>query len=135
MLIVHFVGIAMTAGVGFSQIFLKMARSKTSDEEKNKLFLHSLNLVKMAEIGLGLLLISGGYLMTPYWKEMGHMPLLSAKLGLVCLLIVVLVIVIIKSKKALKNPTQDFSSKIEPFGILTFLIVITNIVLAVMSFH
>jgi hypothetical protein len=54
----------------------------------------------MGHIGLGLLIVSGLYLITPYWKMLGSMPLLIAKLVLVVALTTLIGMITIRSKQA-----------------------------------
>ena len=68
MLFIHFIGLAMRLGTSFAHIFLNIATSKMTKEEATKFHIHSFALSKMGHIGLALLIISGLYLMTPYWN-------------------------------------------------------------------
>ena len=67
MLVVHLVGLIMGVGTSFSFIFLGIAGSKLEKEERLKFALNTFPLARMGHIGLTLLIISGGYLMTPFW--------------------------------------------------------------------
>ena len=106
MLIIHFLGLALAIGNSFSQFFLGLARKKMSEEESKDLFKKTLYLNYMGKLGLTLLFISGGYLMTPYWGALTSMPLLMTKLILFLVLSGLIVIASVKAKK-IKNGTEQ----------------------------
>lgn len=83
MLILHFIGLTMGLGTGFAHGFLGIAASKMSPDEATRFRMHSLVLSRMGHIGLALLIVSGLYLITPYWAMLPHSPLLITKLSLV----------------------------------------------------
>ena len=93
MLILHFIGLAMGLGVAFANLFLGIAAKKMAPEEVIPFRMKTMALARMGHIGLALLLISGFYLITPFWKTLGTMPTLIAKL----VGVVILVILIIRS--------------------------------------
>ena len=131
MLIVHFIGLAMGIGTSFAFMFLNIASAKLEKGEALKFGINSLVLSRMGHIGLALLIISGGYLMTPYWSVLSTMPFLMAKLGLVLVLILLVVILSIYAKKAKKGDAETHLKKIEPLGKISLLVGLTIIVLAV----
>jgi len=135
MLVFHFIGLAMALGAGFSNLFLGSVASKLEPAERGSFMSKTLILGLMGKIGLGLLLLSGFYLMTPYWKVLGEMPLLIAKLSLVVVLLVLVSTIHILLGKAKKQGNPAMFVKIRPLGILNFLIGITIVVLAVLVFR
>jgi len=135
MLIVHFIGLAMGVGTSFAFLFLGIASSKMELEEGLKFRLNTFGLTKMGNIGIVLLIISGGYLMTPHWKTLSDNPLLMAKLVLVLVLAAFVGIIGSKAKKALKGDTEANLKKIKPLGTLALLTGISIIILAVYVFH
>ena len=135
MLIVHFVGLSMALGTGFANLFLAAAAAKLDPPERGKFMLNTVALVRMGQIGLGLLLISGFYMITPYWKVLGEMPFLIAKLVLVALLIVLVSVVSIMAKKAKQANDPMMLLKVKPYGMVNFFIGITIAILAVLSFQ
>jgi hypothetical protein len=48
--------------------------------ERGSFMSKTMILGRVGQIGLGLLILSGLYLITPYWEVLGVMPLLIAKL-------------------------------------------------------
>lgn len=135
MLIIHFLGIAMGVGTSFAYLFLGIASSKMSKEEGQKFILNSSSLSMMGHIGLGLLFLSGGALMTPYWKALGTMPLLATKLVLFLVLGALLGIISSATRKAKAGDTDAQLKKVSNLGKITFIISITIVVLAVLTFH
>lgn len=135
MLILHFIGLTMGLGTGFAHAFLGMASAKMSAEEAKKFRLHSLALSKMGHIGITLLLISGFYMITPYWKVLSSMPLLMVKLALVAMLIILISLIGIAGKKAKQGDADVQLKKMELLGKLTLLVGLAIVVVAVKVFH
>ncbi len=135
MLIVHFIGIAMSAGTSLGFLFLAKASKGLSPDEALKFRLNSFSLSKMGNIGLILLFISGGYLMTPYWKSLGSMPLLMIKLVLFLAIGAFIGIMSSKVKKAKKGDAETHLKSVSTLGNLAAITVLVIITLAVLSFH
>lgn len=134
MLIIHFIGLAMGLGTSFAMMFLSIGASKMSQEEAGKFMINASIVTKMGHIGLVLLLISGGYLMTPYWSVLINMPTLLAKLILYVVLGGLIGIMSAALKKA-KKGQQEQLLKIKKLGPIALLTGITIVVLAVSTFH
>src|SRR6185436_1802645 len=100
MLLIHFIGLAMAVGTGFANLFLGVAASKLEPAERGKFMSNTMILTRMGHTGLGLLLLSGFYLITPFWKTLGEMPLLIVKLSLVGLQVILVSVLTIMVRKA-----------------------------------
>jgi uncharacterized membrane protein len=135
MLIIHFVGLAMGLGTSFGFMFLGIASSKMEPAEAQKFNINSFALSRMGHIGLLLLIISGGYLMTPYWGSLSQMPLLIAKLVLVLVLAALIGIISANARKAKAGDAEKYLNKIRPLGMLALLTALTIVILAVSIFH
>ncbi len=135
MLILHFLGLTMGLGTGFAHAFLGSITGKMSPEEALKFRMNSLVLSRMGHIGIGLLLISGFYLITPYWKVLSSFPLLMVKLSLVAVLIVLITLISIAARKAKQGDAERQLKKMELLGKLTLLVGISIVVVAVNTFH
>ena len=135
MLVIHFIGLTMGLGTGFAHAFLGFAASKMTADEATKFRLHSMVLGKMGNIGITLLIISGLYLITPYWKLLPSMPLLILKLSLVVMLAVIISIINSYGKKAINGDANTYFKKIEPLGKMTLLLGLAIVILAVCIFH
>ena len=134
MLALHFIGLAMGIGTGFANAFLGAAAKKMQPEEALKFRMNTLVISTMGHIGIGLLLISGFYMITPYWKVLTSMPLLMVKLGLVALLITLIAFIDIAVKKAKAGDAARQFKKLETLGKLTLLTAIAIVAVAVATF-
>lgn len=135
MLILHFLGLTMSLGTGFANLFLGIAASKLEPAERGKFMANTMILMRMGHTGLGLLLLSGFYLITPFWKDLADMPFLIAKLVLVGLLLILVSTITVIVRKALREGNPAKLAKLKPFGMLNFFVGITIVVMAVLSFH
>ncbi|MEZ5069530.1 MAG: hypothetical protein R2751_00835 [Bacteroidales bacterium] len=99
MFMLHFLGLAMALGSSITQFYLARKSSKLDKAEARKIHIHNSQGIVLGHIGLALLLLSGGYLMTPYWKILFHEPLLMAKLSLVVVLILEISILTVRARK------------------------------------
>ena len=89
----------------------------------------------MGHIGLTLLIISGGYLMTPHWAVLGSRPLLIAKLLLVLVLVFTVSLLSVYAKRAKKGDTEANLRKIASLGKVSLLSTIAIVTLAVLIFR
>jgi len=89
----------------------------------------------MGHTGLGLLILSGFYLIAPYWNVLSEMPTLIAKLALVVVQITMVTVISLLVSKAKKENNPSMLMKLRPFGIVIFLLGITIVILAVLTFH
>jgi uncharacterized membrane protein len=135
MLILHFIGLTMGLGTGFAHAFLGTIANKMSANEATKFRLHSLVLTKMGNIGIILLVVSGLYLATPYWKVLPAMPLLAVKLALVLILVILITIINVLGKRAKNGDAEAEFKKMEKLGKLTLPIGLAIVILAVNIFH
>ena len=134
MLIMHFIGLAMGLGTSFANLFLGMASAKLPPEEAGKFRIYTMALSRMGHIGIALLVVSGFYLITPYWAVLEQMPLLILKLLLVALL-VVLISVITNISKKIKQGDMSRASQMPLLGKITLITAVSIVVIAVMIFH
>jgi len=135
MLIIHFIGLAMGLGTSFAFMFLGIASSKMEKSEGIKFNLNSFSLSRMGHIGLTLLILSGIYLMTPYWQLLPQSPLLIAKLALVIVLVVVIAWISMLTKKAKSGNEEKELKKIEGIGKISMVTALAIVVIAVLYFR
>jgi uncharacterized membrane protein len=135
MLILHFIGLSMGLGTSFAHAFLGIAAAKMSPEEVVKFRVHTLVLGNMGNVGIGLLVISGLYLITPFWSVLTTMPLLMTKLALVIILIALIIAINVLVKKARSGDAQVQLQKMATLGRMTLVVALTIVVLAVFVFH
>lgn len=134
MLIIHLIGLTMGLGTSFAFLFLGKAASRLEKGEAMKFVLNTLSLSRMGHIGLTLSIITGFYLMTPFWKLLPAQPLLIAKLVLVLTLTLIIVIMSVAAGKA-KKGEADQLKKIRSLGRVAFLTGLAIVILAVLVFH
>jgi uncharacterized membrane protein len=136
MLMLHFIGLAMGVGTSFVMMMIGRIASKMAPEDRAKFGLNILVLRRLGQTGLALLIITGLYLMTPFWKTLEHMPYMIAKLILVVILVVVVTIIDLNARKVVKGidpgVNMQKNARIGPLGLLLGL---TIIIMAVLSFH
>ena len=135
MLIVHLLGLAMGIGTSFALFFLGLSASKLGKGERQNFALHSFRLSSMGHIGLTMLIFSGFYLMTPYWKSLAARPLLIAKLCMVLLLTVSIIVISIYQNRARKGETEANLKKISVLGKVSLVCGIIIVSLAVLIFR
>lgn len=135
MLFFHFLGLALGVGSGFASLFLGAANKNLSKEELPKFMLKLRSLGYMGLTGVGLLVLSGGYLATPYWSILGSMPYFIAKLVLVVVLLVILIIMDVKWRRAIKNGGGPDLAALPKLGRLAFPVGIFILLFAVLQFH
>ena len=135
MLVIHFIGLAMAVGAGFANFFLGFVVAKLDPAERPGFMARIRILGHMGQMGLGLLLLSGLALATPYWDMLDEMPFFMAKLFLVGLLLMSVAFVLSLVRRANKESNPALLAKIKPFGMFNFLLGLLIIVLAVLAFH
>lgn len=133
-LILHFIGIAMGIGTSFAFMFVGMAASKMGPEEAKTFQINAFTLSKMGHTGLTILVLTGLYLMTPYWEQLPSSPFLIAKLVLVIILGALVGIIGATAKKAAKADYEVHMKKIALLGKLSMLSGLLIITLAVLNF-
>ena len=135
MLVLHFMGLALGIGNGFAHLFLGFGMTDMTAEESVSFSLKTFAVNKMGYIGLFLLVLSGGYLMTPFWETLMSNYTLLVKLVLVIVLIVLVVMMNGLAKTAITERGGESLDKIQSLGKITLPLGVIIVVLAVLSFH
>ena len=134
MLFTHFLGMLLAIGPIAIILFSGIVTSKM-DKDQAIGFRHGLfRLVIIAHIGITLALVSGGYLMTPYWKQLGDMPLLIAKLIFYAVLLFTLSMISVSSRKARENQAAASIQKPLNWARISFIVGLAIIILATVIF-
>lgn len=135
MLMIHFIGLAMGLGTSFAHAFLGKTISKLERSEAAK-FRHQIKaLSHMGTIGTILLLVSGIYLLIPFWSVITTLPLLILKLVLFLILVVLILLINQGAKKNFERHSEGNLKRIELMGKFAMIIGITIVILAVNIFH
>jgi hypothetical protein len=135
MLIIHFLGLILGMGAGVTNFFVGMTNRDMPKEERPKFFLRLRVSGYLGLAGIILLILSGGYLMTPYWATLTSMPTLMAKLVLVLVLLILILIMDQKWRGAVKNNGGPDLMALPKLGRFALPIGILIIILAVLTFH
>lgn len=135
MLFVHFLGLIMGMGAGFASLFIAAANKDLTGEERPKFMLRLRSLGYMGLTGLVLLIISGGYLATPYWSQLGTMPFFIAKLILVVVLLVLALLMDRRWRRAVRNGGGADLKAIPGLGRLALPVGLLIVLFAVLQFH
>ena len=135
MLFIHFLGLIMGMGAGFASLFIAAGNKDLTMEERPKFMLRLRSLGYMGLTGLIVLIISGGYLATPYWSQLGAMPFFIAKLTLVVVMLVLALLMDRRWRRALKNGGGADLKAIPGLGRFALPIGILIVLFAVLQFH
>jgi len=135
MLILHFLGLAMIFGGVLSFIFLRKTRNKMGGDDAITFMGNTSRLILMGHIGLALSILSGGYLMTPYWQSLGNLPLLITKLILVVAVIVAVSVMTVSARKAGENNSLQQIRRFDLWGGIYFISVTGVVIFAVLVFR
>lgn len=130
----HMIGLGMGLGTGFAHMYLGKAASKMEEKEAID-FLKKVQVINsMGDIGTALLLISGLYMMTPYWQSLFNMPTLMLKLAFFIVLTIIVAFINRYAKKAVKQNDPSYFAKMEKLGKYSLPLGVMIIVLAVATF-
>lgn len=135
MLFIHFLGLIMGMGAGFASLFIAASNKDLTVEERPKFMLRLRSLGYMGLTGLALLVISGGYLATPYWSQIGAMPFFIAKLSLVVVLLVLALLMDHRWRRAVRNGGGADLKAIPGLGRLALPVGLLIVLFAVLQFH
>ncbi len=135
MLMVHFIGLAMGLGTSFTHAFLGKAISKMDINEAKKFRGQIKALSQMGYVGTGLLLVSGIYLLLPFWAVLPELPLLILKLALFLILVILIFLINQGAKKNLKNEAEGNLKGVELMGKLAMIIGVVIVIIAVNIFR
>lgn len=135
MLMIHFIGLVMGLGTGFAHAFLGKTLSKMGTNEAKRFRDQIKGLSHMGTVGTLLLLISGIYLVIPFWPVLTSFPLLILKLILFLVLAILILLMNLGAAKNLKNDNEDHLKRIEIMGKLTLIIGVAIVIIAVTIFH
>lgn len=133
-LILHFIGLAMGVGASFASVFLSMSLKQYDKEKQVDIAKAFMNLIYLSKSGLLLLIISGLFLMQPYWALMKTMPLLHVKFTLVFLLLINVILMTFFFKRVKKDNDLSYLPKLKWMGRASALLSLIIIFCATMVF-
>ncbi len=135
MLMIHFIGLALGLGTSFAHAFLGKTISKLETSEAKKFRNQIKALSQMGYTGTVLLLVSGIYLLIPYWPVLTSFPLLILKLVLFVILMILILLINRDAGKNYKNDADDNLNRMGLMGKFAMIISLVIVILAVNVFH
>ena len=135
MLMIHFIGLALGLGTSFAHAFLGKTISKLERSEAKKFRNQIKALSQMGYTGTILLLVSGIYLLIPYWPVLTSFPLLILKLVLFVILVILILLINRDAGKNYKNDADDNLNRMGMMGKFAMIISLVIVILAVNVFH
>ncbi len=134
MLIFHLLGLTLGLGSSFIYLFTSMAKRKMDQEAARTFTVNTYLLGTMGHIGLTLSILTGFYLMTPFWSTLSDRPLLIAKLIFVALFTLGISLTSVAQGKAKKEASESIIKRINLLSAITLLSGLVILVLAVLVF-
>lgn len=135
MLIFHFLGLVISLGSMITFLVMRRSCSKVSSSESDYLLQNVRRFLRMSHIGLGIMFITGGYLMTPYWGSLAEMPLLHIKFSVFLLWFGTLIALSIYTKKAIKSQIKLCDPRIGFLSLISVAFGVIAVIMAVSQFH
>lgn len=135
MLALHFIGLAMGLGTSFAHALFGPKTAKLERSEILKFDNLTSGLSTMGQVGTILLLVSGIYLIIPYWPAITFMPLLILKLILFVILLILIFMINYLAKKNIAVESERAKRSIELCGKLSLFISVLIVFVAVNVFH
>lgn len=135
MLVFHFLGLALSLGSMVTFLLMRRRCSKVTNSESEVLLYSTKSILRLSHIGLGTMFITGGALMTPYWSNLAHMPLLHIKFTIFFLWYATLIALSVYTKKAWRNELRLCNPRIGFLSYISVLLGLMTISVAVMQFN
>ena len=135
MLIIHFLGLAMGVGTSFAHAILGKTISKLESSEAKKFRRQTKGLSQMGFTGTVLLLVSGIYLIVPFWPIITTLPLLILKLVLFVILVILILLINRDAGKNYKNDADDNLNRMGVMGKFAMIISVVIVIVAVSIFN
>lgn len=135
LLITHFFGLIIGAGAGFSIFCIGLISKTFKPEYKLEVALKLIPLRYISYLGLLVLIVSGGVLLSPFTPLLGHMPWLHAKLLAVAILVLLSAFGFTQIRRAQKREAAPAFKNLALVGKLSLIMSVSIVICAVMAFH
>lgn len=135
MLIFHFLGLALSLGSMITFLIMRRSCSKITHSESEHLLQNSKSVLRLSHIGLGIMFITGGALMTPYWSTLASMPFMHIKLSVFVLWYATLIMLSIYTKKARRSELKLCNPRIGFLSYVSILFGLIAISMGVLQFN
>ena len=129
-LIVHLLSLVLALGSMATFIIIRKDISRVSGCESNFALITIRKFLNIAYIGMLLMILSGLYLIIPYWPSLASMPLIHIKITVVVLWLIVLIILGVNLKRVKPESYLSYDAKI---GLLSFLSVILGLIVVALA--
>ena len=134
LLVLHFLGLAMGLSVSFSGMAMQGLMARAAPAERDVLGRFAPRISIVGHIGLGLLWITGVALVFTKWGGFSVLPWqFTVKIAAVILLTIAVVYITSQMKKA-ANRDAAAIARIQSTGKVAFLLALTAVVFAVLTF-
>lgn len=135
MLISHFLGLAVSLGSIITFLVMRRTCSKVTSHESEYLLQNVRRILRLTHIGLAVMFITGGYLMTPYWSTFAQMPLMHIKLTVFIFWYGTLVALSIYTKKAQQSQLKLCNPRIGFLSFISLIFGLIAVTMATLQFH
>jgi len=135
MLIIHELGLVITIGSSLFFLIIKNSLKLAFDQDAVAFQKISSKFRKSTYLGLLIMIISGGYLMTPYWAHFAQMPMIHIKMTIVIIWLLTLAVLGMTTKSVKQKSHEKYFSRLVLIHILSVLYGILVVIIATISFH
>lgn len=135
MIIFHNLGLVLALGSSVFFLIIRNDLYKTAGEAKDDLYKVIAKYQRMAHIGMGIMLLSGGYLMTPYWSALGSMHMLHIKMLVVFMWLITIILLSIMLRRARTGQGKRCDARMLRMNYASLLFGVIIIFVAVFQFH
>ncbi len=135
MLVLHFFGLVLSLGSMVTFLLMRRSCSKVSSSEAEFLLMSVKKFLRLSHIGLGIMFLTGGYLMTPYWKVLGTMPLLHIKFTVFLLWYFTLIALTVFTRRAMKSQIRLWDPRIGFLSLMSVTFGVIAVSMAVLQFQ
>lgn len=135
LLIAHFAGLIIGAGSGFAVFAISYIAPGFKADYRREVLIKLFPLRYISYLGLLLLIVSGGLLISPFWPNLGGMPWLVAKLAAVALLVVLSVFGAYQMRRAKLDAQSNAFKLLGYAGKASFASSLFIVTCAVYTFH
>lgn len=135
LLLAHFIGLIVGPGAAFALFVIAYLAPGFDAGYRRAVLIKLFPLRYISYLGLLLLVVSGGPLLTPYVPGLAHMPWLIAKLVLVVFLVAVSLFGWYQMRRAIRGADNDAFKMLGYAGKLGFVTILVIVTCAVYSFH
>ena len=129
-LIIHILSLILSLGSMATFIIIRKDISRVSGCESNFALITIRKFLNIAYIGMFFMVLSGSYLIIPFWSAIGTMPLVHIKITAVVLWLFILILLGISLKRI--KPESYLSNDVK-IGLLSFLSVLLGLIVVALA--